>query len=131
MKNMFEMFLCCCMKEKKEKKKKKKYEKQNDQTQVEERPTTCTVSTPKAPTSNIPTTKLQNSKPTTEIVFTSSSPIFTLNRTTLPSVSTSSDDFCFYQVKYFKILGLVYLSASGCLPAFSTRESARSIQSII
>ena len=113
--NMFEMFLCCCMKEKK---KKRKYEKENNQPQVKERPATCTVSTPKATASNIPTTKLQNSKLTSEMVFTSRSPIFTLHRTTLPSVSTSSDDFCFYQVKYLETL-LIGLLKPLCFRMFT------------
>ena len=106
---MFKTFLfCCCMKEKKEKKKKDK--KKNVTKQKEEQVAIISCKSPtskgsssKAFTSKAPTSKartLKTSGSTSELVFTSSSPILTLHRSTLPAVSTSSEDFCFYQVIY-------------------------------
>ena len=93
---MLKMFLsCCCMKEKK---KKKKYEDTNvqkvfDESVISHKSPSPKVLTPKAQTSKVPKTCSAS-----DIVFTSSSPIFTLHRAKLPAISTSSEEFCFYQV---------------------------------
>ena len=115
---MFKTLLSCwCVKEKKEKKN-KKYEKKGIAIEEDEEIATfntfaCKAPSPeemtfKEPPFKEPTYKtltpieptLKTSIPLSEIVFTSSSPIFTLHRAPLPSVSTSSEDFCFYQVIY-------------------------------
>ena len=106
---MFKLFRsCCCMREKRVKKKKKKDDKKSVPTQGEDQLTILSCKSPtsegasykasrsKAQTPNAPS--LKTSCSTSEIIFTSNSPIFTLHRTTLPAVSTSSEDFCFYQV---------------------------------
>ena len=103
---MFKMFLsCCCVREKKAKKK-IKYKNKGVAIEEEEEIATFNPVTSKAPSPEEISLKKQtykepaltNFNPLSEIVFTSSSPIFTLHRATLPAVSTSSEDFCFYQV---------------------------------
>lgn len=81
----------------KEKKKKKKYEDTNvqkvfDESVISHKSPSPKVLTPKAQTSKVPKTCSAS-----DIVFTSSSPIFTLHRAKLPAISTSSEEFCFYQ----------------------------------
>ena len=74
------LFSCCCKKEKKQKKKKNSIQFQEDQN----------VSNSNSP-ALAPTQ-------TAEIVFSSSSPIFTLHREPLESSWASSKDFHYYQV---------------------------------
>ena len=88
---MLKMFLsCCCVKEKK---KKKKHEKKNFPKLHDE----------SLPSPIVPKSKVPDPCHSSEIVFTSSSPIFTLHRT-LPAISASSEEFCFYQVWYSLLL---------------------------